>query len=162
MVPNIYSFGHSDGIIFYDPSLAEPLPSQATFVVNGSTLQPFSTAGPLMNGNFEEHVGNHLDHWANQDQSGSRTFFDPSCRSDGCVRISAVGPKWARLGQPGISVPPSAQVLIRCSVAARNLSEEIPKGNVRFQLNQNGGEDLLEHRPFAGGRYEMVIARHCM
>ena len=100
VIPEIYSYGHSDGIVFQDASMVEAAPASAEFVVapSGRWLTRNSSAGgsalSLRNQNFALHSGDRLEGWDVQDGPGVRTFFDGSLshksgEDGGSVRMEA-------------------------------------------------------------------------
>ena len=100
VIPEIYSYGHSDGIVFQDASMVEAAPASAEFVVapSGRRLTTVSHSGSaavsLRNQNFTQHSGDRLEGWDVQDGPGVRTFFDSSVSrksggDGGSVRMAA-------------------------------------------------------------------------
>ena len=101
VIPEIYSYGHSDGIVFQDASMVEAAPASTEFVVapSGRRLTTVSHSGgsaavSLRNQNFTQHSGDRLEGWDVQDGPGVRTFFDSSVTrksggDGGSVRMEA-------------------------------------------------------------------------
>ncbi len=84
VLPEIFPFGYSDGILEQDKNLAEgALVSGTPFQVNGGTLQLASTFAGSHDPGFEQHTGDTFTAWSWQDTG--RTFADTSVFHSGAV-----------------------------------------------------------------------------
>jgi hypothetical protein len=149
LVPQIYSFGHSMGMVFYDIELAEPTPARKSFVVSPDRKKLTFLSklkAPLQNGNFSIHQGNTLEDWQIQEGIGTRTFVDENVirrPSAGSLRIESNGDSTshnrhgnsARLMQ-AFSVVANSSVTASCFVKGEDV--DILSVDLRMQLNYDG------------------------
>jgi hypothetical protein len=87
VVPAIFPFGYSEGILYEHPDWAEGMPVEgATFRVqpDGTLALEPSYSGPA-NGGFEDHDGDTFVGWSWQDDPGVRTFADTAVTHSGGV-----------------------------------------------------------------------------
>jgi hypothetical protein len=152
VVPQIYSFGHSMGMVFYDIELAEPTPARKKYVVSADRKilkldEPIKA--PLLNGNFSVHQGDKLSDWQKQEGPGTRTFVDGTgTRHPGgeSLRIESNGDSsghsardrhgnTARLMQ-SFSVEPNSSVTVSCFVKGEAL--DLHSVDLRMQINFDG------------------------
>ena len=132
LVPLVYSFGHSAGVVFDDVALAEPVPAAAApWVVSPEgTDMVFADAtapSPLPNGDFELHDGNRLLEWTFQEAVGVRTFVDnatsypPGGRS---LRVDARGAGRARAASAIFNLSaPLVPIHARCYVRTEGITD---------------------------------------
>ena len=99
VMPQIASYGHSDGMIFQDARMVEAKPATALYTVaqSGRELLPRKPSGKppsLVNGGFAQHRGDRLKGWTVQDAPGGRTFWDGTGGRQGgaSVRMQAGAP----------------------------------------------------------------------
>ena len=147
VLPQIASYGHSDGMIYSNPRLVEAKPATARFVVapSGKRLvvsAPTGTAPSLSNGEFVTvSSGDRLAGWTVQDAPGVRTFWDRTggMHGGGSVRMEMGNATNARIGQFNISSPPASTVIARCHVRVEGFGKDHmnPEG-LRIQWNFDG------------------------
>lgn len=85
IIPIIFSAGYGGSVLGYDRNLAEGLLVQdAPFVVRGdeARFEP-DPAVTIVNGSFEDHVGDHVRGCRFHDQPGKVSFVDTSVAKDG-------------------------------------------------------------------------------
>lgn len=93
LIPAIFPIGYSAGLLAHDPNLAEGLPVvDAPFVVRGREviLQP-PTEPQLVNGGFEDAVGDRFAGFTFQDDPGKATFADRSTVRGGSHSLRIAG-----------------------------------------------------------------------
>jgi len=157
-IPQVYSYGHADGIVFQDASMAEGRPATAKFVVaeSGRALVPAppgAQPSALPNGHFTGHEGeknpNKLTGWSMQDAVGTRTFYDSSVshrpgqaslRTMASSAGTGATDTVARIGQYNITVAPHSTVRATCFVQASGFEAgKIDAGiQARIQWNFDG------------------------
>lgn len=148
VMPQIASYGHSEGMLYNDPRMVEAKPATARFVVAPSGKQllaatPTGHAPSLSNPDFAKtkSKGNRLAGWTVQDAPGLRTFWDRTggMRGGGSVRMEMGSATNARVGQLNISTPASTTVIARCHVRVDgfDMNHVNPEG-VRIQWNFDG------------------------
>jgi hypothetical protein len=116
-----------------DPNFAEGVLSEdALFVAHGGTAS-FQPDNPtrVLNGDFENVIGNHFNDWSLQDDEGGTTFADHEVVHGGktSLRMENVGKnrkRHCRIAQP-IKLKPHRQYHISCWVKSENLSPADPE-----------------------------------
>ena len=87
IIPAVFPFGYSSGILAHDPNLAEGLPVRdAPFVVRNGQAELVSTAA-LKNGGFEETTGDKFAGLGFQDLIGTGTFADRTVAASGTTSL---------------------------------------------------------------------------
>ena len=160
LVPQIYSYGDSAGMVVYDINLTEPTPAHRVFVVSegGTRLETDQSSAPaLHNGDFSQHTGNTTAGWAEPGQAaGVRTFIDGTAipRAPGAVgpwslRVEARGRGMARLVQ-NFAIPWSnatGSVTASFWVRGEGLNFAAEDPDIRLQLNYDGMDSCNRWEP---------------
>eukprot|EP01047_Picozoa_sp_COSAG01_P058792 COSAG01_NODE_6973_length_3410_cov_2.729085_3_plen_425_part_00 len=154
-IPQVYSYGHADGIVFQDASMAEARPATAKFVVAGSgralvSAPPGAQPSALPNGHFTGHEGgenpNKLTGWSTQDAIGTRTFYDSSVshrpgqaslRTMASSAGTGATDKDARVGQFNITVTPHSTVRATCFVQASGFEAGKTDAGIQARIQWN-------------------------
>lgn len=110
IIPAVFPFGYSSGLLAHDPNLAEGMPVEAApFVVRGGEARLIPPATPLYgNGGMEDASGDRLDGFAFQDDAGAGSFVDGSVFHSGgrSLRLEAKGGSPNRRAMRTIAVEP--------------------------------------------------------
>ncbi len=95
LYPTVCQMGYSNGLLSYDPNLAEGLPVRdAPFVVRGGQADiDTAQSATLNNGGFEDAQGDKMTGWTFQDNIGTASFADKTVTHGGgqSLRIENVG-----------------------------------------------------------------------
>jgi hypothetical protein len=87
VLPGIFPFGYSEGILYQHPDWAEGLPvvgAPFTVQAGGTLALAPSYTGPT-NGGFEAHTQDTFTGWSWQDKAGTRTIADATVFHSGAV-----------------------------------------------------------------------------
>ena len=146
LIPAVFPIGYSNGLLSNDVNLAEGMPAEGRFVVEGTQAVPIlDPSATLRNGSLEEAKGDRFDGFGFQDAPGKGTVLDrevkhggnASCRMEGFASTPV-----CRLIQ-SVKVRPRGCYRLSCWVKTRELA---PTGAFRLlALGKSDGRPLTFH-----------------
>ncbi|UCG57077.1 MAG: hypothetical protein JSU70_19705 [Phycisphaerales bacterium] len=150
IIPAIFNAGYGSSVLAYDRNLAAGIAvKDALFVVGGRTARLIEDpAVEIVNGGFEQHVGDRLEGYRFHDKPGQVSFVDKRVYKSGraSLRFENFGKHehgHARLMQE-VKVQPHRCYRVSCSVRTEQLE---PSGSLRIMVLSADGRSLAPWNP---------------